>query len=315
MKTIAYDSKYKQEILQLWNQELPADVINEERFLATVLLDENFSADYFRLYIKNNHVVGFIWAVYRQMPYGDRGLEQTRGWIVAMAVNKENQNQGLATCLVKEVEEQMIERKISAITLGAYSPNYLFPGVDVYAYASAVEFFKKMGYVVGSEAVSMERSLHNFHLENNYLNQRVELIAKGYHLTRFVLSDAEELLLFLKENFGGGWSKNVVEAIKMKRAFETILVLKNKEGTIVGYCQRAIDGNAERFGPFGVKKELRGLRLGMYLFNEMLDEMKKNQIYHVYFLWTGGSAQRFYERNGMLVYRTYRLMNKIIKER
>ena len=31
---------------------------------------------------------------------------------------------------------------------------------------------------------------------------------------------------------------------------ETLIICRNKEDEIVGYCQRAIDGHPDRFGPF-----------------------------------------------------------------
>ena len=75
-----------------------------------------------------------------------------------------------------------------------------------------------------------------------------------------------------------------------------------------------IEGINNRFGPFGVDESLRGLGLGSVLFNEMLHDMTKRGIHHVYFLWTGGRAQLMYERQGMSAYREYELMRKMLNE-
>lgn len=314
METIAYDKQYFSQILNLWNQEMIADPFSEERFLKNIVLDENFSEELCRLYIEDSKVRGFIWAVKRKYPYGERGLEPSRGWIVSLCVDRDFQRKGIGGQLVKDVENILRKDNVKQITLAAYSPNYLFPGVDINNYPNAQQFFENLDYLVGSPAVSMSQDLTKFQFSDFYIDHRRKLQELGYVLSKFKLSDAEDLLQFLKTNFPGGWAKNVKESILENRSEETILILRNRNKEIVGYCQRAIDGNPGRFGPFGVKEDLRGLKLGMYLFNEMMFEMKKHQIYFTYFLWTSGSAQLFYEKNGMNSYREYILMSKKLGE-
>lgn len=312
METQSYDKKYQSQVVNLWNRCLVADPINEETFLKKVILDENFSNELCRIYVEENSVKGFIWAVKRKYPYGERGFEENRGWIVLFFVDPEWRRQGIGSSLIKETEQKLKELNTKQITIAAYSPNYLFPGVDYINYPDALIFLEKFQYDKKSEAVSMAQNLVDFRLTETYLSHKKVLIDLGYKLDKFQLSESENLIDFLQKNFPGGWATNVKNAILGNRAEDTILILKNKEDKIVGYCQRAIDGNPSRFGPFGVQENLRGLKLGMYLFNEMLFDMLKNQIYYVYFLWTSGSAQKFYEKNGMRVYREYRLMNKNI---
>lgn len=313
MKTIAYDSKYSNQIINLWNRTLTVDPINRQRFLENIILDDNFTPSLCRIALDQDKVVGFIWAVKRKVPYGERGLETHRGWIVLVFVDPSYRRQGIGSQLIREVEESFTKRNVKLITLAAYSPNYLFPGIDIKHYANAVPFFEYLGYKKGNSAVSMQRDLFNFQFPNIYPKIKNELIEQGYRLSPFQLADAEELIDFLKTEFGGGWARNIKQALIQKNAIDTVLIVRNANHQIVGYCQRAIDGNPGRFGPFGVKANLRGKHLGMLLFNEMLFDMLQRQIYHVYFLWTGGSAQRFYAKNGMKVYRQYALMKKEVE--
>lgn len=310
MTIIAYEKKYKDQVLDLWNKTLIADPLSEKRFYKTILFDENFDPEYFTLAIKDEKVIGFVWAVKRKVPYGDLGLEPKKAWVAAMAVDEKHQRQGVGTDLLKETESRLFSKGVNNIILGAYTPNYFFPGVDIDNYPYASEFFKKNNYEKYGEAVSMERSLFNFAYTPEYLKLKEKVKKKGYQLTPFTLSDSEELIEFLQENFPGDWANNVKQAILKDEATETVIVLRDKENHIVGYAQRAIDGNPDRFGPFGVKETLRGEGLGAILFNEMLFSMISKGVSHAYFLWTGGSAQKFYERNGMEVYRTYELMKK-----
>jgi len=313
IKIIPYNIKYRKKILELWNQELITDPLSEKRFLEKILLDENFDPNYCLVALsEDNKVIGFIWSVVRKVPYGDRGTEPERGWIASIFVDKDYQRQGIGSQLVNTVEEKMINKGIKNITLGAYSPNYLFPGIDKNNYPNAKSFFEKLGYEKHGEAVSMERSLFDFVKTQRYLDLYEKVLKKGYTLTSFSLDDAEELLEFLHTHFEGGWARNIQNAILNDEAHETVLVLRDSENEIVGYAQRAIDGSPDRFGPFGVMEKLRGEGLGAILFNEMLFDMLSKGISHAYFLWTSGNAQKFYERNGMKVYRDYNLMKKYI---
>lgn len=314
MEIIEFDGKYIYQIIDLWNQELHADTMNVDTFSALVLGDVNFNKNLFLLAVKEENLLGFIWAVKRRYPYLERGLEPHRGYIVSQAVNKEYQNQGIATALLKKVESQMKAEGTEEVTLGAYSPNYLFPGVDKNNYTNAISFYSNQGYISKGAAVSMNQTLIDYTYPKAVLKQKQKLEQQGYKFLKFDYKDSTELLDFLITNFGSGWMSNVKESLKRMDAPETLIICRNKQDEIVGYCQRAIDGHPDRFGPFGVDESLRGLGLGSVLFNEMLHDMTKRGIHHVYFLWTGGRAQLMYERQGMSAYREYELMRKMLNE-
>ena len=161
MKIINYKHDYIEDVLRCWNSTLQYDLITKERFIETVLLDDNFQDDLMKLAIVDDHCVGFCYGVKRKFPYLERGLEPERGWISIMAVCEEYQHQGIGTKLVEEVEKALKEKGTSQITLCAYSPNYFTPGIDE-RYCKAIEFFTKMGYNNTSEAVSMQRDLWDY---------------------------------------------------------------------------------------------------------------------------------------------------------
>lgn len=314
MEYIDFQNDYSEKVLELWNESMTADVLSYKRFLKLVVLDENFSKNLCKIALDNGKVVGFIWAVVRKVPYGDRGLESNRGWIVGICVKDTYRRKGIGTELIRQVEMQMIDQGISNITIGAYSPNYLFPGVDKKNYPGALGFLEKNGYQAYNEAVSMERNLYDFSFDEKYLSLKQKVYDEGYFLESLELKDVPNLIDFLHEHFEGGWARNIANSVIEDRSEETVLVMKGKDKNIVGYCQRAMDGNISRFGPFGVREDLRGKKLGVILFNEMLFDMKKRGINHVFFLWTHGKAQVFYEKNGMNVYREYILIKKMIGE-
>lgn len=310
MQLVSYNKKYTKEVLALWNRTMSVDQLSQKQFYKKIILDDNFDPKYCLVALREDKVVGFVWSVKRKIPYGDLGLEENKGWIVAICVDEDYQGLGIGSSLIEKSLQQMKKDRVNKVIVGAYTPNYLFPGVDDDHYPKAFSFFKKLTFEKYGEAVSMERHLLTYDYSEEYLVLKEQILSKGYQLKPFTYSDTEELLSFLHEYFPGDWALNVRQAIIKDEASETILILRDNENEIVGYAQRAIDGNPNRFGPFGVKESLRGEGLGALLFNEMLHDMVLKNLTHVYFLWTGGTAQKFYEKNGMRVYRNYSLMLK-----
>ena len=298
-----------QQVLTCWNQSLIYDGIDEERFKQLILLDENFNPDLFLLALNQEKVVGFCYGVRRKIPYLERGLEENRGWIVIMGVLPEYQNQGIGTMLCDEVEKRLKDMGTKEITLCAYSPNYFFPGIDK-RYQQAISFFENRNYVYRAESVSMQRSLWDYHMADQYKEKLASLEKDGIHIIRYNDEYMLPLLNYLLENFGAGWKRNALIAMQKKEAEDTILLVVDEQKNILGFCMRKIDGNDARFGPFGVSEHLRSKGIGGVLFEYMMQEMKQKGIYYLYFLWTDGAAQRFYERHDVKVYRTYQLYRK-----
>lgn len=303
----SYQSGDATAVVTLWNQELIADTINLERFTRIVLADDNFDSDMFLLAFEGDVLIGFILGTIRKFPYMEKGLESDRAYINIMCVDQAYQRRGIGSALLAEFEKRVMHREIK---VGPYSPSYFFPGVDVNHYPAALSFFDKMGYELGGEVVSMERNLATYTTPAVIVEKQKDLEARGYTFAAFQYDDAHELAEFLRIHFGGGWKYNLLQALRAHRALDTLYVCKDASQCIVGFVQRAIDGNEGRFGPFGVREDLRNLGLGGILFHHMMRSMVQRQIYHTYFLWTGGDAIRFYDRQGMQIYRTYRMIHK-----
>lgn len=311
MKIINYKHDYIEDVLRCWNSTLQYDLITKERFIETVLLDDNFQDDLMKLAIIDNHCVGFCYGVKRKFPYLERGLEPERGWISIMAVCEEYQRQGIGTKLVEEVEKALKEKGTSQMTLCAYSPNYFTPGIDE-RYRKAIDFFTKMGYNNTSEAVSMQRDLWDYVIPEKTQKKIKDLSQEGIHFIPYQEKYLCNLLDFLLDNFGSGWKRNALMAMQKKEAEQTIILCVDQDDQIIGFVMRKIDGNDARFGPIGVKEELRSKGLGGVLLDLMMQDLKARNIHYLYFLWTSGAAQRFYDRHGFKVFRTYQLYRKEI---
>jgi N-acetylglutamate synthase-like GNAT family acetyltransferase len=127
----------------------------------------------------------------------------------------------------------------------------------------------------------------------------------GFSFVNFDYKYALELLEFLKSEFGGGWKRNALISMQNDTAEDCMLLVLNYEQNIVGFCMRMIDGNPMRFGPIGVKAEVRNFGIGGILFDIMQQEMMKRGIYHLYFVSTDVPGRRFYEKHGVKVFKTY----------
>lgn len=305
MRIVNFTQTYEQAVIDLWNETLTSDLVSLQKFRKQIIYDDNFDTELCYVALQDDKVIGFLLGTKRKFPYLERGLEPKRGWINVMFVAKDYQRQGIGSKLIDRVENALIELGVDNITLGAYSPNYFFPGIDIEAYQNAINFFEKKGYVGSEESYSMCKDLHGFYLSDEWRKKKQLAEQKGFIFRNYKNSDAIALLEFAKVNFGGGWKRNALLAMQANEAEDLIyLVLKDEE--IVGFAMRKIDGNPMRFGPIGVCEKVRNDGIGGILFELMQQEMCAKGMYHLYFVSTDVPGRRFYERHNVHVFRTYR---------
>lgn len=302
---INYSQKYEKGVIDLWNKTMIADPITSHKFRKQALFDDNFDTELCYVAILNDSVVGFLLATKRKFPYLERGLEPAKGWINVMFVDTDYRQKGIGTSLVEHAEEKLKSMGVETVTLAAYSPNYFFPGIDKDNYRDAIKFFDKLGYKAGEESYSMCKDLHGYQISEESLAKLSKAQEAGFSFLKFDYKYALELLDFLKYEFGGGWKRNALISMQNNTAEDCILLVLDPKQEIVGFCMRMIDGNPMRFGPIGVKEEVRNYGIGGILFDIMQLEMEKQGIYHLYFVSTDAPGRRFYERHGVKVFRTY----------
>ncbi|MDV4152014.1 GNAT family N-acetyltransferase [Clostridium sp. AL.422] len=310
MKIINYSQKYEEKVVNLWNECLIKDIISIEEFRKQVLFDDNFNTELALIAVEDEEVLGFILATKRQVPYLDRGLEPEKAWINIIFVKENHRQNNIGKQLVAQIEQKLLSKGTKNIILASYSPNYFFPGIDVDSYQEAIGFFEKLNYKNTGEAVSMQRSLWDYKIPDKIIEKKAKLEQSGYIFKKFDYKYSLDLLDFLGKNFGGGWKRNALMAMQNYEAEKLIWLALDNYDNVVGFCMRKMDGNDCRFGPFGVREDLRSTGIGGVLFNLMMDDMKKNKLYYLYFLWTHGAGMRFYQRHGVEIYRSYYLYSK-----
>lgn len=308
-----YTQSDEAQVVDLWNRSCVFDAIDVRKFRRQAILDENFDPSLSWVALDGETVVGFVFATKRKFPYLERGLEPERGWINVLFVDRAYWRQGIGGQLLERYETALRELGCKNITLGAYSPNYFFWGVDPGNYPQAVHFFEKHGYQPLEKHYSMEKDLHGYQIPENILERKASAEAKGFRFVGFDYSYTLELLEFLKVEFGGGWKRNALIAMQNNQAEDLIQLVLAPDGRICGFCMRAIDGNPMRFGPIGIAAAQRNEGLGTILLDVQCYEMCKKGVYHMYFVTTDDPGRRYYERQGLRVFREFVTYKKEIE--
>lgn len=299
-----YTQKYEKQVVECWNRNCDFDPIDIRRFRTQALFDDNFDPDLCLVALEDGEVHGFIMSTKRKFPYLERGLEPERGWINVMFVDREYRRQGTGQKMLDIIECKLKDLGVKNITLGAYSPNYFFWGVDPVNYCDAVRFFEKNSYTSLDLHYSMGKDLHGYSIPEETLEKKKKAEEAGYRFLNFDYSYSLELLEFLKNEFGGGWKRNALISMQKGISEDLILLILNPDNKICGFCMRAIDGNPMRFGPVGVSSSERNMGLGSILLDMQCFEMAKKGIYRMYFVTTDEPGKRYYERHGLSVIRT-----------
>lgn len=315
MDYIHFSEKYEKQVINLWNECLFIDKIDDETFRFKTILDDNFDANLSYVAIDENKVVGFGYATKRKFPYLERGLEPDRGFINVLFVDKNYRRQGIGTTIYKKMEEDLVCLGAKEITLAAYSPSYYFYGVDESNYPEAKLFYESLGYEAKELHYSMGMDLSNFNISKSVLDKKKQLEDKGYKFTSFTNERCLELLEFLKNEFGGGWKRNALLAMRNNVAEELIILVLDSEDKICGFSMSAIDNNPYRFGPIGIAAEKRNEGIGSVLLNYSFLHMKNRGLNKMFFFTTDDLGKRYYERNGLHVIRTVRNYRKKINDK
>ena len=291
------------QILSLWSECFPDDPVTEETMVKTVFCNDNFAASNLLVAKEGNTVCGFLIGMKRRYPYLDRGLEEDKAWILAMAVSPRFRKKEIGTRLLHTMESHWQTMGVKRIILASFSPYYFFPGIDEKNKA-AISFFEFHGYHCLAPAFFMERYLTDFYIPESIEALKTAKEANGYCFRSFQWTDAPEILEFIHHFFSPGWYHHLQQAMMNGQA-ESLICLCFFQNTLVGYIQRAMDGNPARLGPFGVSTAHRNGGVGTVLLYEMWASMYRQGLNHIFFQSTDEPGRRFYERHAMTVKRTF----------
>lgn len=296
------------QIVAAWCRSAPADPITPERFRNLVLLDANFDPQGLAVAREGDRVVAVAYAVRRRLPLAGDDLEPTKGWIPFFFTVPEARGRGLGRAVLTEALEWLRANGVQEVSHAAYAPNYILPGCDRVLYPAGAKLLESLGFQTYSRAAAMDRCLVGYTPPETRLPS---LVADGWRLGTPTLDDLVQLVQLAGEHFTPDWSRAIRQAIAGGLPLDRIVIAADPSGQVVGWAMHgAYENVAERFGPFGVRGDQRGLGLGEVLLHLTLDRMRALGLHSAWFLWTGEQtpAGHLYRKAGFTTTRVFDVM-------
>jgi GNAT superfamily N-acetyltransferase len=298
-------------LLRVWNDALWADPTSAVTWRAKVLLDPNFDRDGCLIAEQREEIVGFLLSLVRRAPFFGDGYEPDRSWITAFGVKADVQNHGIGSSLLAAALCRLhgLGRKI--VEISPYVPNYFTPGVDVAAYAPAVDFLTRRGFEIISRPISMRAELTGFQIPEAIEKRTATLASGGVQIRPVTAHDIMPVLEFIACHFTWDWRREAAGVFNDlyngdPRSVGMLIARRGDE--ILGYAQH----RGERFGPFGVRLDLRSQGIGRVLLAATLREMLIKNLHAAWFLWTDEQAARLYAQCGFHEVRRFAVLQRAL---
>ncbi len=300
------------DLLAVWHAAMTHDRLSADLFRTKVLLDPNFLPENLPVAIEDGRIVGFVLALTRQVPLFLQGLEPEKSWITAFGVHPDYHRRGIGRALFEHVIGRLKREGRKTLEISPYVPNYFVPGVDVNAYPGTIAFLEKLGFQTLYRAISMGANLTGFQIpaEIRELERKREQ-EDALTIRPVASADLPELMPFIVQHFGWDWYRHAQDYLLEyfgDSPAQICFLVARLGGEIVGYCQQ----RRERFGPFGVRPDVRNLGIGRLLLFRCLAEMSARHTYFAYFLWTGEDAARLYSLAGFQRRREFAILRKAL---
>jgi GNAT superfamily N-acetyltransferase len=298
------------DVLTVLRSAMIADSITEARFTRQVLLDPNFRAEGAPVAVADDgEIIGFCLSIARQVPLENAPSDAERGYITLLAVRPDVQRQGIGERLLAYAEAYLKSQNRSVVMVSPYAPGYFIPGVDVAAYAGALQFFVKHGYAQVYRPLAMETALWSLKCPE-WVRERVK--APNVKVVPFEFQLTLPLLEFVQREVPGDWVRVVRETAGriMTGDSPDRLLIAMDDGAIVGFSHF----ENERFGPVGVAASQRGRGVGQLLMFATLGAQREAGFRVAWFLWSDDkTAQRLYNVAGFKEVRRFALMKKELR--
>jgi len=293
-------------VLRVLADAMLADPISEARFTRQVLLDPNVRVDGIPVATCGGRFIGFCLSIARQTPLENAASDADRGYITLIAVAPDAQRRGVGERLLDHAENYLKSQGRAVVMIASYAPGYFIPGVDVNAYAGALEFLKKRGYSEVYRPLAMETSLWNLAVPGWVTEKGRAFVLKPFEPTLTL-----PLLDFVRKEFPGDWVRVVRETATKILAGESPnrLIAALDGDDIVGFAHH----ENERFGPIGVAANQRGRGIGQVLMFATLQAQREAGFRTAWFLWSDDkTADRIYNVAGFKETRRFALMKKTL---
>ena len=303
------------ELVDAWCRSAPRDPITTDRFRDLVLLDANFRPDGLRLAYAGDRMIGAAYAVVRQVAMTGADLEPERGWIPFFFVAPEARGQGAGRALLSSALDWLRAAGRKEADFASYTPGYVLPGLDADAYPEAAGLLAGLGFRRLYQAAAMDRSLAAYTTPDAIHGRLAGLEARGFRFGAPTVDELVPLVTLAAERFSADWARAIRDAVRSGLPLDHIVLARDPSQAVVGWAMwGAYEHRLERFGPFGVRDDQRGLGLGEVLLHLSLSRMRALGAYSAWFLWTGedSPAGRLYRKAGFTVSRRFDVLRAVL---
>ncbi|MCO5228949.1 MAG: GNAT family N-acetyltransferase [Thermomicrobiales bacterium] len=289
----------------LWQRTIVGDPVCQQRLVMDYLLDPHFDPTSVVVSELDNVLTGFVFGMRARTDCPSDNDPDT-GIVVAFGVDMAHRRQGVATALLKRLEQQWLDTGVSGIQIGPWIPTYLTPGVDATMYPEALPFLESQGYETGSQSVSMRVLLTGYVPADHIDDTALALAREGVTIEQATVLDIIPTLDFAQMHFPH-WVSYVRDTFRAVVSAQPSTIHVAYRGTeVIGFALT----NGERFGPFGVDESCRGKGVGAVLLSRSLCAMRACNQHVAYFMWTSDRTARLYQRHGFETVRRFTMVSK-----
>lgn len=300
--------------LELWNETRQRDPITSRFFKRKIFLDVCFDPEGYLLAESDGKLCGYVYVVRRLRSLdNDNAPLSTDGWINGYGVlpNAPAETSGLLLDAAVAFARKHGLKKLSATP---YSPFYFTQGFDTKHETLYIQQFLAAGYTIRDESYARDINLLEYTVPESLKEARRKAEADGFGFSGL----SNELLIpfwdYMNRYQGAGWRIRIRELLYDNDDLDRVRVV-TYQGEVIGFCVfHDPDGSPERFGPFGVREDFRGRKLGQILLADCLYEMKKRGLHNVWMQWTenDNTAAAVYNKAGFYVSRSHVILDKLI---
>jgi GNAT superfamily N-acetyltransferase len=300
--------------IRIWNAAFHRDYQIDERFFCYNLIPVSGEVIEGRVAVHNGEPVGFVLAcaMIENMP-------STLGWVSAIAIDPEAQQQGIGSELLTWAESWLNEKSCKRIRIGGNLRPFL-PGLP-YAMRDYAAFFERRGYQPPS------RQPYEYDIARS-LKEYQPIYSKPAHADLTPMQPGEEDLLldFLHREYPGRWEFEAREFIKNGGRASDFLLLR-LDDKVEGFCRLTLSDSERpierfypqrlpqpwgQFGPLGLSKAVRGQGVGGYMIDAAAVHMQSLGVDGCVIDWT--SLVDLYGKFGFKIYNQYISLFKRIGE-